>query len=167
MEIFPPMVRFEGMHPIVVHFPVALLTVAPVFIVLAMCLKKQAREMLLSALVLVLIGTGFAYLATATGEAASDFVPDVPEARETLGRHEDLAVLARNLFSGVALVLALLTVVVWVWGQKMKHWHVVVMCLLMLAIYAGPVLVLINAGHEGGMLVHEYGTRAPMRPSGG
>ncbi len=166
MEILPPMPRYDALHPIVVHFPIALLMVAPVFIVLAMCLKKQAKAMLLSGLVLVLIGTGFAFLATSTGEAADGFVPDVPGASETLGKHEDLAELARNLFSGVSLLLALLTAFVWIRDTKLKHGHLVIMCIVMLLIYAWPTVVLINAGHEGGRLVHEFGTHAPVPKEG-
>jgi uncharacterized membrane protein len=164
MEILPPMPRWDGVHPIVVHFPIALLLVAPVFIILAMCLKKQAKAMLLAALVMVLLGTATAFLATATGEAAEGFVPDVTEARQVLGDHEDLAELARNLFAGVALLLAGLTAFVWWRDEKLKHWHLVALCALMLLIFAYPSVVLLNAAHEGGRLVHQYGTRAPMGP---
>jgi uncharacterized membrane protein len=160
------MPRYEGLHPMVVHFPIALLLVAPVFIVLAMCLKKQAKAMLLSALVLVLMGTAFAFLATSTGEAAEDFVPDVTAARVVLGAHEEQAEMARNLFAGVALLLAVVTAVVWVRDTKLKHSHVVMMCGLMLLVYVWPAVVLMNAGHEGARLVHEFGARAPMPPTG-
>lgn len=162
MEFLPPMPRYDGMHPIVVHFPVALLLVAPVFIVLAMCLKKQAKAMLLSALVMVLLGTAAAFLATSTGEASEEFVPDATQARQVLGEHAELAEMARNLFAGEALLLAGLTVFVWMRDQKLKHWHLVSLCVLMLLLYAYPCVVLLNAAHEGGRLVHEFGTRAPM-----
>ncbi len=164
MEILPPMPRWDGLHPIVVHFPIALLLVAPVFVILAMCLKKQAKAMLLSALVMVLLGTATAFLATSTGEAAEDFVPDVTKARQVLGHHEDLAELARNLFAGIALLLAALTVFVWIRDEKLKHWHLVLLCVVMLLLYAYPCVVLLNAAHEGGRLVHEFGTHAPMGP---
>lgn len=161
---FPPLPPWEGAHPIIVHFPIALLMVAPAFVVLAMLWKSRAREMLLAATLLVLAGTAFALLATASGGAAEDAAKRVAGAKEVLHEHEELAELARNLFLGVSAVFVVLTLGVWWRREPLAARARVAGGVLLLAAYAFPALTLANAAHEGGRLVHEVGVRAALTP---
>ncbi len=48
----PSLPGWDGLHPLVVHFPIALLLVAPVFVVLGLVLPRAGRGFLVGALVL-------------------------------------------------------------------------------------------------------------------
>src|SRR5688572_4784583 len=70
--MLPPIPSWDGLHPIIVHFPIALLLIAPILIVLGTIFYKNGRAFMVSAFVLMLIGTIAAFIATATGEAAGE-----------------------------------------------------------------------------------------------
>jgi uncharacterized membrane protein len=162
-NLFPPVPPYEGLHPIVVHFPIALLLLVPVFLLLAAIWKSQSRGMLLAALIVCSLGTASAFFAVATGEATESFAQAVPHAHQTLERHEELAELARNLYIGVTLVLAVVVIVLWRRVERIgaiARWGVVCGMLLVMA---APMLVLMNAAHAGGVLVHVHGVKAPLQ----
>ena len=77
----PPIPPWEGAHPIVVHFPLALLLVAPVLVVLSLLVPKLRRGIALSALAVMALGGAGASLAVASGEATEHAVERTPEGR--------------------------------------------------------------------------------------
>lgn len=158
----PPLPPLEGMHPLVVHVPIGLLFTAPVFVVLAMVWGAKRREMLLAGLIVVAIGTVGAVAAAWTGEAGEFAAKGIAGADKVLHRHEDLAELARNLFIGVTVLMAVVTGIVWRFHERIRFGAALLGGALLLAVYAAPALILANAAHEGGRLVHEFGVRAPM-----
>src|SRR5450759_3598419 len=66
----PPLPTWDGLHPLVTHFPIALLLVAPLFVVLGLFRRPSARAFLLAALLLMVLGTTAIFVAVPTGEAA-------------------------------------------------------------------------------------------------
>ncbi len=161
-SIFPPLPPYNGLHPLVVHFPIALLLVVPLFIAIAAVWKAQSRAMLLSAMILCVLGTASAFLATSTGGAAEDLAEKVQGAKATLHEHEERAELARNLFIAVTVMLALVTVAYFHFYAKVGAALRIGSAIVILAICAAPALVLANAAHLGGELVHVYGVKAPL-----
>jgi len=161
-SILPPLPPYEGLHPLVVHYPIALLMTVPVFVVLAAAWKKQTRPMLTAALVLCVLGVAAAFLATNTGEATEKFAKGIPGADKTLHEHEELAEFARNLFVGVALVLVVMTGAAWKLGERLPAWGRWVGVLVFMVVWGFGASVLANAAHLGGKLVHVHGVRAPM-----
>lgn len=162
--LFPPLPPYEGLHPLVVHYPIALLMVTPVFVILAAAWKKHTTPLLVAALLLGVLGLAGAFLAIATGEAAETFAKGIPGADKTLHQHEELAEFARNLFIVVTLVLAALTIGAWKLRDRLSaplRWGAVV---VFLVIHGFSASVLASAAHEGGKLVHIHGVRAPMAP---
>ena len=103
---FPPMQPWDALHPLVIHFPIALLMIAPVFILIGMFLKRSAREFALSALILMLLGTVGTYVAVETGEAGAKLVERTPEINAVLERHEEMAEQTRLLFTLLTVVFA-------------------------------------------------------------
>lgn len=152
MRIFPPIPTFENLHPLIVHFPIALLLTAPVFLVLAGAWHSRRREMLTSALILTVLGTLGAAAATWTGDAAEDAAGGAPAG--LVHRHEELAELARNLFIGVTAVLGIAAAFVWKRGARMGRKAGAVLASVLLVLYAAPALVLANAAHLGGSIAH-------------
>lgn len=164
-EILPPIPPYEGLHPIVVHFPIALLSIAPVFVLLAAVWKSQTRSMLAASLVLCVLGTAFAFLALSTGEATEQFAEAISAAKATLHEHEELAEMARNLFIGITILLGVATLIVWRVHDRLKPAGRWIGTAVLLAAFAFPLITLANAAHEGGKLVHLYGVRAPLAGS--
>lgn len=163
--MFPPIPPTDGLHPIVVHFPIALLLVAPLFMVLAAA-QKRAGGMAAAALVLVLLGAAFTFLAAWTGEMAEDQAEAVAASKATLERHEDLGGLARFVFAGLGVLYAGLVGFGVASKDKLKRPLWVGVHAAYLVVYAGGCLLLANVAHDGGRLVHEFGVRAPIAAGG-
>lgn len=161
MSWFPPIPPWEGLHPLVIHFPIALLFVVPIFVVLGMFAPKHAPAWRLAGLMTLALGTISAFVATASGEASAELAERTAAANAVLERHEEMGEFVRNLFAGLAVVYALLLVTSQVvkakWIPAARRWGAGVF----LVVYLGSLVALANAAHEGGRLVHEFGVRAP------
>lgn len=166
MFSLPSLPSWDGLHPIVVHFPIALVMVAPVFVVLAMLMRPHARVLLACAAVMMLMAGGGALLASNTGEAAEGNAERVPGAEAALERHEELGEAAQNFTLALAGVLTLGAGVYWVRGAKAKRGVMIGACVVYLLAHGAGALVTANAAHEGGRLVHEFGVRAWAGPGG-
>lgn len=162
MALIPPLPTWDTAHPIVVHFPIGLLAVAPVFIVLSMLWGSRHREMLTSALVMVLLGTAGAVLATATGEASERWAKGVPGVDKLVHEHEEAGELARNLFIGVSAVVLIACAVAWARSKPMAMGGRWLLGAILLGVYVYPALTLMQAGHLGGQLVHDHKVTVPL-----
>src|SRR5579883_1369195 len=105
MLTLPPIPSWQAIHPLIVHFPIALLLVAPLFIVVAI-LRKPERNLpyLIAALILMALGTVGTYLASSSGEAAGQLAESVPQAKPVLEQHEELAVTTELAFTALTLI---------------------------------------------------------------
>ncbi|MFN7315596.1 MAG: DUF2231 domain-containing protein [Phycisphaerae bacterium] len=158
----PTAPAFDGLHPLVVHFALAIPLIVPVFLVIALAWKSQWRAMLVASLVTCAVGTAFMLLAIQTGEATEKYAHMVEGTGPTLHRHEELAELARNLFIGVTATLTIATIIAFKSGDRIKtstRLGLLAGCLL---VWLLPALVLANAAHAGGELVHVHGVKAPI-----
>lgn len=160
MNILPPLPAWEGLHPLVVHFPIALLLVAPLLMVLALVVRKYEQPIAGCALLLVAAGTLGAVLAVATGDAAEENAERIAAAAATLDRHEDLAEATRNVFIALTIAYALLLVVPRFFKKPPPRALHVAAHLLFVAVYLGGTTLLARAAHEGGRLVHEFGVQS-------
>jgi len=152
----PDLPDFHALHPLVIHFPIALLLVAPVFIVLAALWFRHQTAFAISALLLMLMGTAGAWISAATGNAAEGVVTKTDEIRPVLEQHQRLGLMTRNLFTLLTLIygVALAAPALFKWSVPNKlslAWQAA-----FLAAYLAAALILANAGHLGGRLVHEF-----------
>ncbi|MEN1679035.1 MAG: DUF2231 domain-containing protein [Planctomycetota bacterium] len=167
LPALPP--SWDGFHPLVVHFPIALLAVAPIFVLLGSI--TGYRSMMFSALVLLVLGVAGAFVATNTGEEAYNVIPndEVMDLLDPDYEYDDVAIahgeqseLARNIFAGIT--ACYLVVVILAYARPSSRNLVprtAIGVVFVLALgYAN--LVLANAAHLGGELVHVYGVRAVM-----
>lgn len=162
----PPLPPPEGMHVLVVHFPIALLFVVPLFVLMAAF--TGLRSMIVSTLILMVLGVGAAFVATYTGEAAMndmgefDDLYDDDDRYEVLEDHEEQAEYARNLFAGFTVIYAGIALLTTFYKPMAKIVPRVLINLVFIGLWMYPATELANAAHEGGRLVHQFGARAPL-----
>lgn len=162
--MMPPWPGWDGLHPLIIHFPIALLLVAPVFVVLAIVRPRHAGAFGLSALVLLALGTAGAFVAVSTGEAAAELATRTDAINAAIERHASLAETARNIFAGITLLYALLLGLPIVVKKLSARGWVAVANIVVLGLVLAGGLVIANAAHQGGLLVHKYGVQAMLPP---
>ena len=162
----PPIPAWTSLHPLIIHFPIALLFVAPLFVLVAALGRRVGSGWSLAALVLMVLGTLSLFVAVATGEAAGQLVERTPQISAALERHESLAETGQVVFSLLTLAFASLVLVPLVLKRELKGWINHSATALFLLIYMGGLAHLTRLAHEGGRLVHEFGVRSIVAPAG-
>ncbi len=165
--MFPPIPSWEGIHPLLIHFPIALLIVATLFLFLALVFRSSERSFGISALILMLCGTIGLYVAVASGEAGAGIALRTPEIDAAIEEHEEGAELARVIFTVLTLVFAALMLLPLLRKRELPRRVALMAQGLFLVVYAACLLVLANVAHDGGQLVHRYGVHAllPAEPA--
>lgn len=163
----PPIPTWNAIHPLIVHFPIALLLTAPVLILFGVTLApSRGRGFFLAALVMMALGTVATFLASATGEAAGRVARRSAEIGAVLSRHESLADITRVVFGVLTIAFAVL-----LYGlerlETRQRFGVVVLPLLFLAFYGVGLLILVNTAYAGERLVHQFGVHAPFANASG
>src|SRR5689334_22480459 len=118
--LFPPIPSWSGLHPLVVHFPIALLLVAIVGVVAGMIWWRNDRSAPLAAVGLMIVGTIGAWVAAASGEAAAELADRTPDISAVLHRHEELAELTRNIFTVLTAVYVVLLIAALALKQRVR-----------------------------------------------
>jgi len=126
------------LHPVAVHFPIALLCAGWVAGVLGRRRETAAQ----AASWLLWAGTLSAWTALGLGLVAAKTAPHVPPAWETLNLHETLGWWTAGLFTALSL---------WRWrlGRKAEVYF--------LAAWLAACAVLLATGYQGGELVFKHG----------
>jgi uncharacterized membrane protein len=163
----PPWPGFDRLHPLVVHFPIALFLVAPVFVIAAILLWRQRIAMIGSAATLLVLGAAGLFVTVASGEAAGEVAQRSAAVNAVLERHEELAETTRVVFT-VLTALLVVTFVAAIWlKERIKRPAFTIGLLVYVLVYAASLLLLVNTAHQGGRLVHELGVRSAMAAGGG
>ena len=131
---FPPLYL---LHPVAVHFPIALLLAG--FAAAVLGRRREAAAQ--AAPWLLWAGTLSAWAAMGLGLLAAKTAPHVPPAWETLNLHQTLGFWTIGLFTALSL---------WRWrlGRRAEA--------LFLAAWLGACGVLLATGYEGGKLVFTH-----------
>jgi len=158
------MPAWNGIHPLVVHFPIALLLVAPVLVLVGIALKRQ-RAFLFAGLVVMALGTAGAWLAVESGEAAGELAENTPGVEAVLERHGQMAETTRTLFTVLTLVYAALLFAPLALKRQPPRLAEIGAQGAFLAVYAAAAVYLAQTAHQGGMLVHQYGVHAVLGPA--
>ena len=142
------MPELAPLHPIIVHFVIALLMVGVALRLLALIFKK-GTWLSPAAVLLLVLGTSAAVLAVRSGDEAHGPAERVPGARNAVVEHEEWGERTRNIFLIVAAVeLVALAVGA---GRLRRGLHLASGVVGLIGAYA-----LYETGEHGGELVYEY-----------
>ena len=144
----------ESVHPLVVHFPIALLLVALLLDVLALALKRPGLHRV--ALWNLSLGTMGAAAAVRTGLWAAEIAKHTFEIHQVMELHRKLGV--------ATLVLGVLVVAWRLWKRDQLGIRARAVTLVLMLAIAGT---LGYGAHLGGRLVYEFGVGGPFgKPAG-
>jgi uncharacterized membrane protein len=165
MTWFPAIPGWDGIHPALVHFPIALLLAAPLLLVVSLFAKRSWGAWAGAAWVVMVLGAAAAWLAVGSGHAAGQLVDKTDAMARAIGRHEALGILTRNLFTALALLFAAILLLPAMIRKPIPAPFRITLHSLFLALYLGGTTVLVHAANQGGHLVHERGVRSMVGSS--
>lgn len=159
--MLPPWPGWDGLHPLIIHFPIGLLMIAPLFVLLAVVVRRHASGFSQAALVLLVLGTAATYVAVSTGKAAGELAEHNDAINAVMSQHEEMAENTRNVFTGLTIAYAAFLVLS-ARGLLRRPAVLAVANLVFFVVLAGSSLLVANTGHLGGRLVHQLGVHAIM-----
>lgn len=142
MNSLPEFLRTEVWHPMTVHFPIVLLSVATLFKIVAMLVKRKSLDE--GGSLLLYLGVIGAWLAIYTGNLADSVVSRDLCDPTVLSTHENNALLATWLFTAAAGVDIV---------HRLYKKRLVTLLLLALLLVGSGVLAYV--GHLGAQLVYQ------------
>jgi len=140
--------------PLIVHFPIVLLVIAPGVVLFGLLWPAQRQGIYANAMALLVLGTLAAGAALVTGEAAAGLAQRTPELRAASLRHENLAQITTLLAVAETLLFALIRLDRWWQGGGARAGKALAACVLWLALAAATAVLLTMAAHQGGLMVH-------------
>lgn len=153
LPMFP---GWDGIHPLLIHFPLTLFFLAPVFALVAAFTKTATqRAFLISTLLLMFFGTVSTYVAFEAGEAAAA-EGFSKEALAVVERHRELADLTRSSFTLATLLFGLTLGICGFLHLRVRE-LIGVLPVGAAVFYILGLFWLIHAAYQGERLVHEFG----------
>lgn len=134
------------LHPLVVHFPIALLLTATVIEIVNLFLKKDHLSK--TATVLVVVGVLSGFVSLLTGDPAESF------AFAKWGKGISDTVELHSLMATISVFLFLAVAVLKLFGKKIKFNKNLIVALVLIFSIAGSTTLAIT-GHLGGKIVYE------------
>lgn len=163
--MLPPLPDWSSLHPLVIHFPIALLLAAPVLMLAGLIARRRGHCLFISALILIAMGVGGAFLAVATGEAAAELAERSDLTNRMIERHAELAETTRLVFSILGVVYAAMILVPMALRRELNRKLMISLSLAFFLVYSASLLLVVNTAHWGGLLVHQQGVHAMFTPS--
>jgi len=161
MPQFPPIPSWQSLHPLVIHFPIVLLLLSPLFVLISAVLRPpKGRPYMVTALILLLLGTLSLFVAAGSGEAAAALANRSGAVSSVLESHENLAEEAEVVFLGLCAVLVGIVALPRILGCQETRLTSTLLPFAYLVFYSAGILVVVNTAHVGGRLVHEFGVHA-------
>ena len=162
----PPISSWDALHPLIIHFPIALLLIVPIFVLIGALLREdRGRSFLMAALLMMVLGTASTFVAVSTGTVAGQLAERSPQVNAVLKQHEELAESTRIVFSALTILFAALLFAPKLLNKPPSRMMTEALPLMLLVLYGAGTILLINTAHNGGRLVHELGVRAVVAPS--
>lgn len=161
MQQFSPSPAWSALHPFIIHFPIVLLLLSPIFIVIsAMLPPPRGKPYMTIAILFLLLGTASLFIASSTGKAAARVAERGGAIDAVLETHQNFALQTVIVFSELSVMLLVIVLLPRVLRRRENRLFSTVLPLTFLAFYFGGVVFLMNTSHTGGRLVHKLGVHA-------
>jgi len=155
------MPSWDSLHVLIIHFPIALLLLSPIFILISTALTPpKGRPYIIVALIIMVLGTASLFLATASGHSAAELADRDAGVAGVLKIHEELGEESGIVFGGLTAILFCMVLVPKLLRRDENRLFSTFLPSAFLALYTVGILFLINTAHAGGRLVHEFGVHA-------
>lgn len=162
----PPIPSWDSLHVLIIHFPIALLLLSPIFIVISAILTPpKGKPYMVAALITLLLGTASVFVAVSSGHSAAELAERGGPVDAVLKAHEELAEETEIVFAGLSVILLGMYAVPRLLHRDENRLFSSFLPSAFLALYTVGVLFLMNTAHAGGRLVHEFGVHAIL-PAG-
>lgn len=153
----PMIPGWDGMHPLLTHFPLTLFFLGPIFVLMASFTKATTRRaFMISAIITLILGVVSTHIAFVAGRATAASLSWIGEVNMLLERHQEFASSTRSSFTLAVLLFGLIMLIC-----RLLHLHVreltVVLPLAAITFYGLGLFWLINTACTGERLVHEFG----------
>jgi|WetSurMetagenome_2_1015567.scaffolds.fasta_scaffold08944_2 uncharacterized membrane protein len=158
----PSIPSWDALHPGISHFPIALLLVAPLLILAGLFMTQRRQGLFVMALVLMIAGSLGIYLSASTGDEAKLLAPKTQDVQKAVDLHESVGSAARAVFSGLTVLFAALLYGPGLLKRTLSPRVSGALAWAFLLLYAIGALILMNAAHTGGVLVHTLGVHAKL-----
>ncbi|MFP5226403.1 MAG: DUF2231 domain-containing protein, partial [Acidobacteriota bacterium] len=100
---FPPWPTWDSLHPLIIHFPIALLLLSPLFVLIGAIPKPpRGRPYTIAGILILLLGTSSLFIAGSTGHAASELAERGGPVDAVLELHEHMASETQIIFAGLS-----------------------------------------------------------------
>jgi uncharacterized membrane protein len=157
----PPLPTWDSLHPLIIHFPIVLLLLTPLFILISAVLAPpKGKPYMITALLILALGTGCLFISGSTGHAASELAERGGAVDKVLETHEDLASETQIIFAGLSVILLGMFLVPRILHRRADRLFSTFLPVAFLALYSVGAVFLVNTAHAGGRLVHEFGIHA-------
>src|SRR5215472_9512717 len=133
---FPPNPGWDAMHPLLIHFPIVLLLLAPLFVLIGAVLRPPGnRPYMTVALITLLLGTFSLFLASSSGEEAAELADRAGGVNSVLASHEALASTCEGVFAVYSAIFA--GIYIWAYLRRRTQTRITstVVPLMYLAVY--------------------------------
>jgi uncharacterized membrane protein len=164
MPQLPMIPSWDRLHPMIIHFPIVLFLLPPLFLLFAAFTRTNRRSMLLcSALILMVLATSSLYVAFETGEAAETLINRRAAITAVVEHHQEFANLSRSSFTVATALLGMVLLI-----RRVLHLHTheltAVLPLGFVAFYGLGLFWLVHTAYNGERLVHEFGVKGVIAP---
>ena len=162
MLLFPPIPGWNSLHPMFIHFPIVLLLLCPLFVLISAAMAPpKGRPYMISALIILLLGTGSLFLAAATGEATAATVAGHGGPVEAvLKSHAELAEETKIVCLVLSAIMVGIVALPRFLQREETRLTTTLVPLSFLVLYCVGILFLVSTAQAGTRLVHEFGVHA-------
>ncbi len=143
----------SNLHPMIVHFPVALIIIGFIFDIAGITAKKEFFHK--AGFYLLLLGTAGVIAAYFSGEAAEEFVNETGALETTLELHEEAALFTLWIVTAASLIRA---------GYVLIKKQLPVLKWISIVLFAVGAAFVARTGYYGGELVYTHAAGVQLNP---